>query len=97
MSKKSKNPTPKHEIPGFALQRENYILIIAGLLLIILGFILMIGGGADHPSEFSEDIFSPRRITVAPLLILAGYVVEIIAIMYKPRSKETPAEGTSSE
>ena len=70
---------------GFAFGRENYKLLLIGLGLIVLGFLLMIGGGSDDPNVFSQDIFNFRRLTLAPLLILAGYVVEIFAIMKKPK------------
>lgn len=72
----------------FAIPFKNRIYLVAGLLLMIVGFILMRGGGASDPSIFPEqEMFSFRRITLAPLFILAGFVVEIIAIMYKPKSK----------
>jgi hypothetical protein len=71
--------------PGFALGRENYKLMAIGFAIIIIGFILMAGGKSDDPKVFSEDIFSFRRITVAPLLVLAGFIFEIYAIMKRPR------------
>jgi hypothetical protein len=73
------------EKSGFAFGRENYILLFTGLGLITLGFLLMIGGGSDDPNEFSDAIFNFRRMTLAPILVLAGYVVEIFAIMKKPK------------
>jgi hypothetical protein len=69
----------------FAFGKENYKLLVIGLVLILVGFLLMIGGGSDNPKEFSNEIFNVRRLTLAPLLILAGYVVEIFAIMKKPK------------
>jgi hypothetical protein len=82
-------PSPrKPEGIVFAFGRINFILTLAGLLLIGLGFILMIGGGAESPSEFSEEIFNTRRLVVSPLLILAGYVIGIVAIMYRPSQKK---------
>jgi hypothetical protein len=69
----------------FAFGKQNYRLLFIGLGLILIGFLLMIGGGADNPNEFSEDIFNFRRLTLAPLFILAGFVVEIFAIMKKPK------------
>jgi len=71
--------------PGFALGRENYKLMAIGFVIIIVGFILMAGGRSDDPKVFSEDIFSFRRITVAPLIVLAGFIFEIYAIMKRPR------------
>jgi membrane-bound ClpP family serine protease len=71
--------------PGFALGRENYKLMAIGFAIIIIGFILMAGGKSDDPKVFSEDIFSFRRITIAPLIVLAGFIFEIYAIMKRPR------------
>jgi membrane-bound ClpP family serine protease len=70
---------------GFALGRENYKLMALGFAVIIIGFILMAGGRSDDPKVFSEDIFSFRRVTLAPLIVLAGFIFEIYAIMKKPR------------
>ena len=69
----------------FAFGKENYILVLVGLALIAIGFFLMAGGGSDDPNVFSEEIFSTRRITVAPIVILLGFTVEIFAIMKKPK------------
>lgn len=63
------------------LTLKNYLLIVAGLLVIILGFILMAGGGSDSPSEFNYAMFSWHRITLAPLLVIGGFAFEIYAIM----------------
>lgn len=70
---------------GFALGRENYKLMAIGFAVIIIGFILMAGGRSDDPKVFSEDIFSFRRVTLAPLIVLAGFIFEIYAIMKRPR------------
>ncbi len=69
----------------FAFGRINYILMLSGIGLILLGFFLMSGGGSKDPNVFSEDIFSPVRITVAPLLVLSGFVLEIYAIVKKSK------------
>jgi hypothetical protein len=63
--------------------RMNYILVIVGIALIALGFILMIGGGSSNPDVFNEEMFNFRRLTLAPILVLAGFVVEIVAIFWK--------------
>lgn len=74
--------------PGFPLQKENYILLILGFLIIILGFILMVGGGSSDPNVFNgKELFSFRRITLAPLVVLFGFIFEIWAIMKKPKDK----------
>ena len=68
----------------FAFGKKNYQLLIAATAIIILGYFLMSGGGAENPNEFHYDeIFSPVRITVAPILVLGGFVLGIFAIMKK--------------
>ncbi len=62
---------------------KNYILIIAGLVVIILGMVLMTGGGSDDPNVFNYDMFSWRRITLAPILIVGGFAFEIYALLKK--------------
>jgi len=69
----------------FAFNKDNYRIMFIGLGFIILGFILMIGGGSDDPKVFNPAIFNFQRLTLAPILIIAGYVIEIIAIMKKPK------------
>ena len=72
----------------FALTGENYKLMIIGLIAIVIGFLLMIGGGSDDPTVFNYEVFSFRRITLAPMLALFGFLFIIYAIMKKPKSKE---------
>jgi hypothetical protein len=69
----------------FVFGRTNYILMLAGLFLIALGFILMIGGGSDDPKVFNPEIFNTTRLTISPLLILLGFGVEFFAILRKPK------------
>lgn len=66
---------------GFAISRKSFLLILAGFLIMVLGYVLMAGGGSAEPSEFNPEIFSPRRVTLAPIVVIAGIVVEIVAIM----------------
>ncbi|MEN8156396.1 MAG: DUF3098 domain-containing protein [Bacteroidota bacterium] len=74
---------------NFALGKENYILLVIGFAIIILGFILMMGGKSQDPNVFNEEeIFSFRRITLAPVVVLAGFIFEIWAIMKRPKSSE---------
>ena len=63
------------------LTMRNYILIAIGFAIIVLGFVLMIGGTKATPEEFSYDIFSWRRITLAPIVVIAGFAFEIFAIL----------------
>jgi fumarate reductase subunit D len=76
---------PKDELITFAFTKQNYRLLIIAIVVITLGFLLMIGGGSDDPNVFSDRIFSFRRMTLAPILILAGYIIEIFAIMKRPK------------
>jgi hypothetical protein len=69
---------------NFALGRENYKLLAIGFGIIVIGFLLMIGGKSEDPNVFSDKIFSFRRITLAPIVVLAGFIFEIWAIMKKP-------------
>ena len=72
---------------NFALGPENYKLLAIGFAIIVAGFLLMLGGKSDDPNKFSQDIFSFRRITLAPIVVLAGFIFEIWAIMKKPKEK----------
>lgn len=76
----------KKQEPGFALGKENYKLLAIGFAIILVGFLLMLGGKSESPEQFSEKIFSFRRITLAPIVILFGFIFEIWAIMKKPKS-----------
>ncbi|HNX55186.1 MAG TPA: DUF3098 domain-containing protein [Prolixibacteraceae bacterium] len=65
-------------------QKKQYIRLILIVSLLILGFILMSGGGSDNPKVFNEEIFSFRRITLAPILIVGSYIALIWLILKKP-------------
>jgi hypothetical protein len=68
----------------FAFHKENYKFLFLGLILLALGFILMIGGGSDDPDVFSDALFNTQRLTIAPLLLIAGFTVEVWAILKRP-------------
>ena len=73
----------------FGFQKENYKILLIGLVINVVGFILMIGGATEDPNVFSEEaLFSSTRITIAPMLILLGYIVILYAIMKKPNNTE---------
>lgn len=67
----------------FAFGKINYIIMLGGLLLIVIGYALMAGGKSSTPQEFNPEIFSFQRITLAPLLVLAGLCVQVWAIVKK--------------
>lgn len=66
--------------------KDNYKIMIAGLVIVVIGFLLMTGGYSDDPNKFKpEEVYSFRRITLAPIVIILGLIVEIYAIMRKPK------------
>jgi hypothetical protein len=68
-------------------EKENYLWMIVGGLLIVTGLLLMIGGKSQDPKVFNAaEVYSFRRITLAPILIISGLIVQIYAIMKKPKS-----------
>lgn len=69
----------------FVFTRENYILMIIGVAIIFIGYLLMVGGGSDDPTKFNSEIFNTQRLTVSPIVIIIGFIVEIYAIMKKPK------------
>lgn len=73
----------------FPLTKLNYKLLAIGLLIIVLGFALMIGGKSEEPTGFNPEIFNFRRITLAPMLVLGGFLFEIFAIMYRGKRKKS--------
>ena len=86
-----KNTTSGKKI-DFPIPVSSYKMILIGFGIIILGFILMMGGGSDNPAEFNYDIFSFRPITLAPIVVLMGFGFVFWAIMRKP--KKEMEEGT---
>lgn len=88
-----KKTTEKTQQPlgnqAFLFDKTNYLWMIGGVVLVIIGFFLMTGGKSDDPTKFNYDeIYSARRITVAPLLILIGFAIELYAIMRKPANTD---------
>ena len=69
----------------FVFKKKNYMILIAGIVLILLGITLMIGGGSEDPTKFSEEIFNFQRLTLAPILIVSGFVMGVFAIMTKSK------------
>lgn len=78
----------KHEsgTETFALGKENYKLLLIGFAIIVVGFILMVGGKSEDPTVFNPEIFSFRRITLAPLVVLFGFLFEVYAIMKRSKT-----------
>ena len=76
----------------FVFCKTNYILMIAGIIILALGYILLSGGGSDDPNTFNNAMFDARRLIVSPILIVVGFIVEILAIMYNPKKKDKNIE-----
>lgn len=74
-----------NERKNFALGKENLRLLLIGFLIVVVGFVLMSGGGSTDPNVFDESIFSFRRITLAPIVVLGGFGFIIYAIMKRPK------------
>lgn len=68
---------------NFAIPKKNVLLIIVGFLVLILGYALLAGGGSSDPQQFSPEIFSVRRLYVAPIVMILGVIVVIVGIMKK--------------
>ncbi|XLS28806.1 DUF3098 domain-containing protein [Flavobacteriaceae bacterium M23B6Z8] len=72
----------------FIFKRKNYLFMFIGIAFIALGFLLMTGGGHENPNVFNPEIFSFRRIRLAPTLVLIGFGIEIYAILLNPDKKK---------
>lgn len=77
---------------GFPIPVSSYKMILIGFGIVLLGFALMMGGGSNNPDEFSYEIFSFRRITLAPIVVLAGFGFVFWAIMRKPKKEMEDAD-----
>jgi hypothetical protein len=70
-----------------AFGKANYVLLAIGMVVVIIGFLLMSGSGSTE-TVYDPDIFSARRIKVAPVVCLVGFVSMIYAVIYRPKNKE---------
>ncbi|NND62970.1 MAG: DUF3098 domain-containing protein [Flavobacteriaceae bacterium] len=83
MGEKKRKEAAKKSV--FIFERANYKFMLIGIAFIALGFILMAGGGSDDPNVFNPEIYSWRRIRLAPALILIGFGFEVYAILLNPK------------
>ena len=86
-----KQPVRQDQKPPL-FRKTNYILMVIGVVLLIIGYFCIAGGAAESPEQFNPEVFSTRRIVVAPIVILLGLVTEIFAIMCRPKVKEDQNE-----
>ena len=75
----------KKEKRKMVFGKKNYQLMLLGLIFITVGFFLMSGGGSEDPNIFNEEIYNFRRIRVAPILVVIGFIIEVYAIMKNPK------------
>lgn len=75
------------KLPEFLFSASNYKILIVGLVVIALGFILMSGGANENPNVFNEDVYSFRRIRLAPTVVLIGFGITIYSILKKSKSE----------
>lgn len=85
---KNKNTFEKDDVKQMPFGRDNYLWVLIGLAFLLVGFLLMIGGGSDNPDVFNEAIFNFRRLTLAPILVLIGFGIQIYAIMKKNKNNK---------
>lgn len=90
MSKKDRN-TKSNSDKTFVFERQNYLWMFIGLVFIAAGYILMAGGGSNNPEVFNPDIFSFRRIRLAPMLVLLGLGIQVYAILRSPDKRKKSA------
>lgn len=69
----------------YLFSKKRYNILLLSILTILIGFILMSGGGSDNPEVFNDDIYNFRRIRLAPLVVLSGFVLCIVSILYKEK------------
>ena len=83
--KKTTSSQTKDTVTNTLFSKENYKWMVIGLVVMAIGFVLMAGGKSSDPNVFQDkDVYSTTRITIAPILIIAGLIIEIFAIMKKP-------------
>ena len=84
--KKTTTVNTKENVTNALFGKENYKWMLIGLVVLAIGFFLMAGGKSSNPNVFQDkDVYSTTRITIAPILIIAGLIIEIFAIMKKPK------------
>lgn len=79
-----KNKDLQKRTGEFLFGKKNYMIMIFGLVIILIGFALMMGGGSEDPNIFNEEIYNFQRIRLAPTIVLIGLAVEVYAIMANP-------------
>jgi len=96
IKKDSKEDAPvSRPMTNFAFGRQNYMFLLIGVALLVIGYITLSGGGSTDPNVFSEELFSTRRMVVAPIILIIGYGIVAYGIMIRPKKEDE--EGTPQE
>ncbi|HEX3008620.1 MAG TPA: DUF3098 domain-containing protein [Bacteroidales bacterium] len=82
------NKKDEKDLAEFAIAKDSYKFLAIGFGIIVLGFILMIGGKSEDPNVFNYDMFNFQRITLAPIVVMIGFIFEVWAIMRKPKDSQ---------
>ncbi len=79
--------------------KKNYILILAGIIVFVLGYFIMSGGNPEDPSDYSDDIFNFQRLTLAPFIVISGYVIVLFGIIknFKPESDTEEIDSSTKK
>lgn len=79
-----KAPKKEHQF-GFVFTKANLYIMLLGIIFLFSGYLLMAGGKSTDPNVFSDRIFDTQRLVIAPTLLVIGFIIEIVAIMYRPK------------
>ncbi len=89
MAEKKSSASSKDTRSFPIFEKDNYLWMLGGIVIMAIGLLLMVGGKSDDPNQFHpEQVYSTTRITIAPILIIAGLVLECFALFRKPKAKE---------
>ncbi len=88
MAKTNTNSATQEGKKAPLFRKVNYILMIVGLVVLLIGYFCLRGGAVTDPNTFDGEIFNARRIVVAPVMMFLGLVIEVVAIMWHPRQKK---------
>lgn len=87
MAKEGRKPDSRTREERMPFVKRNYLFILIGGLIVVLGFLLMLGGQSTDPNIFNEEVFGFRQITLAPIVVMLGFFFVIFAILYRPKPK----------
>ena len=93
--KKKSVTTNKQQVtwaPGMPFGKWNYVILLVGIVVLAIGYILLSGGGSEDPALFSDAIFDTRRLTIAPITLVIGFVIVLASILVKIKTTEAETE-----